>query len=395
MNGDQTLENSTAALRERFPCEPEIDRVLTRKLKRRSGAGYVPNTLEELVSCTHQFVAAHVGGEYQITEAQWLSGGASKLQVAFKLNWDHPTRGREVTHMVLRMEPAASLVESSRLREFQIISMLDGKIPVPRAYWVDVEGEFLPYPAIVYEFVNGVTKPTDSTSQASGMGTVMPPQWRAVLGPQFADTLARIHCVAIDEQELNAFISPTPGTQSLELALNHWERVWEEDMDEDIPLIRYACAWLRANMPNCERPVILHGDYRVGNFLFNEQSAKITAVLDWEMARIGDPHFDLAWAANPAYGGYSEEDSTFLVGGFMPEEEFLNRYEARADIRVDVKTLYYHKVYCGWMQGIVSYATAWRVARYGRSHQDALLAWIIGIGPKLLHELRDLLERGA
>ena len=49
--------------------------------------------------------------------------------------------------MVLRMEPAASGIESSRMREYQAQRALIGHIPVPLAYWVDVEGEFLPYPA--------------------------------------------------------------------------------------------------------------------------------------------------------------------------------------------------------------------------------------------------------
>ena len=98
---------------------------------------------------------------------------------------------------------------------------------------------------------------------------------------------------------------------------------------------------------------------------------------------------------NPAYGGYTDEGATFLVGGFMPPAEFISHYEASAGVDIDPKTLYYYQVFCGWLQGVISLGTGWRVARHGKSHQDALLAWIIGIGPKLLHELRDLLARGA
>ncbi len=119
---------------------------------------------------------------------------------------------------------------------------------------------------------------------------------------------------------------PPPGTASIDLALNHWERVWEEDADEDVPLMRLACAWLRRNMPPCARPALLHGDYRMGNFLFTEHDARITAILDWEMARIGDPHSDLAWAINPAYGCYADDGNTWLVGGLIPEHDFLARY---------------------------------------------------------------------
>lgn len=383
-----------ASLRSRFRCEPEIDRVLTAKLERRAGPGYVPQTLEDIVAGTERLIRAEHDGAFEIRNARWLSGGASKLQVALDLDWAPPGRARETTRMVVRMEPAASLVESSRVREFQVIRAMAPHVPVPVAYWVDGEGRHLPYPAIVYGFVDGVTKPRDATSQATGMATVMAPRWRRALGPQFVDLLARIHTAPIEPPNVDAFEVPAPGTQSIERALDHWERVWEEDADEDVPLMRLACAWLRANMPACARPAFVHGDYRVGNFLFTEHDARITAVLDWEMARIGDPHFDLAYAMNPAYGHPDAGTGEFLVGGFMPAAAFLEAYEQAANATVDPQTLYYYKVFCGWLQGVIALGTGWRVAHGGKTHQDALVAWIVGIGPKLLAELRDLLERG-
>lgn len=382
-----------ASLRRRFRCEPEIDRVLTAKLERRAGPGYRPQTLEDLVDGTAALIRAEHSGPFEIRRPRWLAGGASKLQVAFELDWERPGAGRQTTPMVLRMEPAASLVESSRVREFQVIRAMAGQVPVPPAFWVDGGARHLPYPAIVYGFVAGVTKPPDATSQATGMATVMAARWREALGPQFVDTLARIHGAPLDAAALDAFEIPASGTQSLDRALDHWERVWEEDVDEDVPLMRLACAWLRANRPACARPVMVHGDYRVGNFLFTEHDARISAVLDWEMARIGDPHFDLAWAMNPAYG-HPDEDGRLLVGGFMTEDAFVAAYERASGITVDARALYYYKVFSGWLQGVIALGTGWRVAQGGKTHQDALVAWIVGIGPKLLAELRDLLERG-
>ena len=382
-------------LRSRFPCEREIDRVLTRKMRRRGGEGYVPQTLEALVEGVSSLIRAEIGEAFEIRDPRWLAGGASKLQMAFMLEWTRPGSGRERTPMVLRMEPAESLVESSRLREFEVIRAYQGVVPVPEVFWVDRDGDFLPYPAIVYSFVAGVTKPSGAQSQATGMGTYMAPQWRATLGPQFVETLAHIHACDLSHKDLGAFDVPAPGTHSIELALNHWERVWEEDADEDIPLMRLACAWMRENMPACPRPVMLHGDYRVGNFLFTEHDARFSTVLDWEMARFGDHHFDLAWAANPAYGTPDDAGRGSLVGGFMPEQEFFDRYEQHSGLAVDASSLYFHKVYIAWLQGVISLGTGWRVAYNGKTHQDALVAWIVGIGPKLIDGLRELLEQGA
>src|SRR3546814_10306975 len=66
--------------------------------------------------------------------------------------------------MVLRMEPPESVVETSRLREFELIQALDGVVPVPPCYWVDADGECLPHPALIYGFVTGVTRPSSLKS---------------------------------------------------------------------------------------------------------------------------------------------------------------------------------------------------------------------------------------
>lgn len=383
-----------AALQARFVCEPEIDRILTRKLAERSGPGYRHQDLPVLAAGSAALIRAHIGDDFSIGDARWLTGGASKLQMAFTLNWTPPGQSRQRTAMVLRMQPAESVVESSRRREYEVLAAMHGIVPVPPVYWVDADAEYLPYPAIIYGFVDGVTKPRDAVSQASGMGTQLAARWRDSLGPQFVSALARVHRTPVTELRLPSFETHTPGIACVERMLNHWERVWEEDIDEDVPLMRLACAWLRAHMPACPHPALLHGDYRMGNFLFTEHDARITAILDWEMARIGDPHADLAWATNPAYGIHAEDGKTFLVAGLLPEQEFFARYQDESGVRVDPATLHYYKVLCAWVQGVIALGTAWRIAHNGKTHQDVLMAWIVGIGPKLLSELNALLAAG-
>jgi aminoglycoside phosphotransferase (APT) family kinase protein len=167
--------------------------VLTRKMKRRAGPGYTPVSLETLVRGTEALIRSELKDSFQITEASWLSGGASKLQMAFKLDWNQPGVGRTTTPMVLRMEPTESICETSRLREFQLIKAMENLLPVPPAYWVDPEGDFLPYPAIVYGFAKGVTKPSAVSRNVSGVGTYIPPNLRPILGKQFIDHYALIH----------------------------------------------------------------------------------------------------------------------------------------------------------------------------------------------------------
>ena len=307
-------------LRARYPCEAELDRLLTRKLNRRAGPPFSPIALKTLLSAAEALIASEIKESFELTEPRWLAGGASKLQMAFKLNWHQPGVGRSSTPMVVRMEPSESITETSRLREFQIIKAMKGRVPVPTTYWLDSEGKYLPYPGIIYGFAAGVSKPTASSSGVSGVGTKMPPSLRTELGSQYVEHLARIHTFDWRKADLSAFDKPGPGTQAVEWQLNRWERVWEEDSNEDVPLMRLAMSWLRRNKPETDHISVVHGDYRVGNFLFTESDRKITAWLDWELSYLGDHHEDLAWTTKDIFGHADEEGKHFLVGGFIREE---------------------------------------------------------------------------
>lgn len=386
---------SIERIRAAFPCEPEVDRVLTRKMARRSGPAYSPISLATLVECAQKFIASQISGPFTLSDARWLSGGASKLQMSFLLSWDRPDTGDEQTKLVLRMEPAESVNETSRLRESQLLREFQGVVPVPEIFWTDADGAYFPYPALICGFVDGVSKPTSSTSVVTGVGTHFTSEWRGKLGPQFVGCRAKIHSHPVVAARLTAFEIPDPGKSSAIRALNMWERVWEEDSDEDIPLMRFAAAWLRENMPACAKPVILHSDYRVGNFLFRESDAKISAILDWEGGRIGDAHHDLAWASARGFGHFDESGDNFLVGGLIAEEDFFRTYESLTGTTVNPKTLYYYRIFTGYVQGVITLATAYRIARNGKTHQDIVQTLLLGLGPSLMDDLRFLLEQGA
>lgn len=382
-----------AELRRRFPTEREIDRVLTRKLERRSGAGFSPLPLETLVSGVRSLLLAELKTPFEIREAKWLSGGASKLQMAFTLDW-MPQDGKPAkTPMVLRMEPAESIVETSRRREFQLIRAFQGTVPVPPVYWCDAEGTHLPYPALIYGFAQGVAKPSATHSGVSGLGTHLPPELRRTLAPQFVDHLAKIHTFDFRNKGLDAFEVPEVGsTQCALWGVNWWERVWEEDSEEDSPLVRLCAAWLRRNLPVLDRAVVVHADYRLGNFLFTEHDSRITAWLDWELGRIGDRHQDLAWTTSRAFGHFADDGKTFLTCGLMPEGAFIEAYEKSCGLKVDAKAVHWYKVYNDYMMATLLLATGYRIARGGKTHQDVLVTWLMGIGYMLLEEMRSLIE---
>jgi aminoglycoside phosphotransferase (APT) family kinase protein len=383
-----------AAMRERYPTEREVDRMLTRKMQRRAGPPHAAIGLERMSKHLHRFLEAHIDGPFTVSGERWLAGGASKIQVGFTLDWNDPGHEPTTSRMVVRMEPTESLNATSRLREFQLVNAFAGVVPVPRAHWVDEVGEWFPEPALVYAFADGLVKPTTTTTgRLSGAGTDFGPALRGPLGRQFVEHLATIHTFDYAGATMDAFDAPAVGTTECALwQLNRARRVWEEDRGEDLPLIEVGFNWLERNLPELDHVSVVHGDYRSGNFLFDEAGARITAWLDWERGHLGDRHRDLAWTTVSTFGHYAEDGTTYLVCGLVPLEEFYERYEKASGLAVDRETLRWYAILNSLQLIVSTLGTADRVIRLGRSHQDVLLARIEGYVYVQAEDLRRALE---
>lgn len=383
------------AIRQRFPVEPEIDRVLTTKLRGRGGPDYIRESLEDLVEGIRRLIQSEIGSDFAIYDPQWLGGGASKLQVAFDLDWAENDGVRRKQAMVLRMEPPASIVETSRRREFEAIQLAKGIVPVPDCYWVDPNASFLPHPGLIYSRAEGVAKPSQKAAgKVSGVGTNFGPALRPVLGRQFVDHLAAIH--TIPDSKLAGLTSFEPAQKgaatSIIRQVNWWRRVWEEDRLEPQPLIDIAARWLTENAQPLDHVSLVHGDFRAGNFLYSEQSEQITAWLDWELSVLGDRHQDLAWMMGGHFGHFAEDGKTFLACGLLPQDELLERYEKASGLSVDPARLRYFRVYNDYASCVHMLGTACRVAAQGSSHQDVLVAWLSMIGHGIAAQLRNTLD---
>src|SRR3546814_12700657 len=100
-------------------------------------------------------------------------------------------------------------------------------------------------------------------------------------------------------------------------------------------------------MPDTADLVMLHGEYRTGNYLFDEASGEVTALLDWELARIGDYHEDLGWVLMEIFGSF-DSDGTFRASDLIEREEFISEYERRSGRKVNRETLHYYDVMSSW-----------------------------------------------
>ena len=392
--GDDPDEAYISDLRQRYPTEPEIDATLTRKLRRRGSAPYHRPTLAEMEAHLTAFLDHELGaGGYAVSDPRWFTGGVSKIQVGFTLDWSDAAETRRRDRMVLRMDPSEGSNATSRAREFELLGLVRDVVPVPETFFIDPDGRWFPEPALIYAFSPGVTKPARATTGSiSGLGTDFGPRLRRRLAPQFIDHLAAIHSLPVAERTFAALAVPRVGTdQAARWAVNHVLRTWEEDRLEDVALVEVAINWLLRHVPLLDAVSVVHGDYRSGNFLFDEDSGEIVSWLDWERGLLGDRHRDLAWTAQATMGHFDERGE-FLVCGLIPIAEFHARYAERSGLTVDPERLRFFEVLNCVGMIVSTLASAARIVRLGRSHQDIVLARVEGVFPVVERRLATLLS---
>jgi aminoglycoside phosphotransferase (APT) family kinase protein len=381
------------AVRERYEVERTVDLALTRKLERRASQTFSIAKLDELTQRLEAFLAKRIDGPFAIRNLKTLTGGNSKEQFSFELDWTCNGEVRKGERVVLRREQAESIVEADKLREFQLVGAAAAIMPVPTAYWLDETGEELGRPALIYSFVTGVQKPTKSSSKVTGIGINFDAAHREALGPQFIDYLARMHNFDPAGHDLTAFDIPQVNTtQDIDWQINWWARAWFEDRLEEIPIMTVAEHWLRANHKPLDHLSLVHGDFRTGNFLFDEETLKITAILDWELGYFGDRHGDLAWVLNPAFITPSETGEPLHTSLFR-RDEFLRDYEKASGLKVDEERLIYYNIFAYWRSVVLTLASGPRAAGALKTHQDVVLSWFAGIAYPLIEALRIELDK--
>ncbi|MEO5840410.1 MAG: phosphotransferase [Acidimicrobiales bacterium] len=155
-------------------------------------------------------------------------------------------------------------------------------------------------------------------------------------------------------------------------------RFYESSTIREVPAIRAALAWARNNVATSDLLVLCHGDYRTGNYLLRD--GRIVGVLDWELAHVGDPVDDLAWAALPAFRGRSS-----LVGHMLSEHDFLDTYRRITGVEVSADTLRFWSV-INHVKAASIFLRGTRAFEDGRSN-DLRLAMLGHRSTKLLADL--------
>jgi len=372
-----------------WEMEPIYQTLLAQRAERRKLPAYTPSSIGQISGLLTTFFAQRLPGA-KVGSVASMVGGASKEQFVFSLDDAGPATGR----YVMRKDPLEGITETSRRREFEVLNTVQGIVPAPKVFWIDDDGTSFGRPAVIMSFAPGVTKPSVAVQKVSGLGTILGEQLRSKLRGQFMDNLVALHAINWRKADMPSFAPPDGHPKHAALwSLNFWRQLWRLDRLEHIPIMSYAEQWMDDNLPGCDELVLTHGDYRTGNYLFDETSGKINAMLDWELARIGDYHEDIAWILMRLFATF--EDGVFRANDLYGHEEFIVAYESASGRKVNRKTLHFYEVMCAWKMYIICAANGMSAARAQHNHQDVLLTFTAAVGPLATFDLCRLLKQGA
>jgi aminoglycoside phosphotransferase (APT) family kinase protein len=217
-------------------------------------------------------------------------------------------------------------------REYKVQKALAGSgVPVAPMLALCEDGEVIGTPFYIMAHVPGRVMPTADLPDLT-------PAERGALYASLIGTLAALHLV---DWRANLSDYGRPENYAAR-QIDRWTRQYAASKTDDIPEMETLSAWLTAHLPASADASIVHGDYRIGNCIVAPDAPRIAAVLDWELATIGDPLADLAYLCMPYHlppggpgvsGGLVGADLAAL--GIPGENALLAAY-AKATGRADI-----------------------------------------------------------
>ena len=295
-----------------------------------SGATWAPDSFEARLE---EVLRREVDGCKHLTAIERLSGGAS--QETYRLEVEAPGGLRA---LALRRSPGgkgeeARAVERSapglRIEARLMQVARENAVPGPQVFYVLEPADQLGA-GFVMEWLDGI---------ALGARIVRSPdlaETRPKLARQCGEILGRLHTIDLEGHGLDRHLASLSAVDFIEQTRGRYEV-----LDTPQPMIDFTARWLMKNVPDSPDRTLVHNDFRNGNLMVDKTG--VIAVLDWEIAHIGDPMRDLGWMCTNSwrYGAGPE----LPVGGFGTYEDLFAGYEATSGKAVDLKRVQYWEVF--------------------------------------------------
>lgn len=297
------------------------------------------------------------------------------------------------TTYVLRRPPfgAPGGVAHDMPREHGILAALHPLgVPVPRPVAVCTDASVIGAPFYVMEHVEGLILRgalPPALAESPRVNSQL-----AALSRTCAQTLAQLHAVRIAGTPLESLGRPDGYVQR---QVDGWTKRWHASRTEDVPSMDAVAAWLAANRPPESGVSLVHNDFKLDNLVLEPDASRVRAILDWEMATIGDPLMDLGTTL--AYWIEAGDAPIFrslglgvtALPGSYTRAEFVAAYaEARAAEIGDVRfylafgrfkvAVIAQQIYARFVRGMTADARFGRLGEVVRALGDAGLAGLTG-----------------
>jgi aminoglycoside phosphotransferase (APT) family kinase protein len=294
---------------------------------------------DEVVRQLHAFLSIQLGPESapRIENAARISAGLSRENWLFDAVWQDA--GREIREpLIVRRDPLGGLLETDRAVEFAVLRALeDSPVPAPRARWLDASGSRLGRPSLVMGREPGLC-------DYFVLNGDRPLSVRVALAERFCDLLAAVHLVHWRQVGLGEVVQD-PGPWASTAELDRWEAILRRDQLEPYPELEMALGWLRGNAPRSPQTVLVHGDFKPGNVLLEDE--QIVALLDWELAHLGDPMEDLGWVTQPL------RTREHLIPGAWERADLFHHYSRATGIDVDEAAVAWWNVFACYKTAVM------------------------------------------
>lgn len=224
---------------------------------------------------------------------------------------------------VLRKQPAGPLLPGAHAidREYEVQSKLAGHgIPLAEMHLLCMDDQVIGQSFYLMEHVEG-------RIFADRLLPGVSPADRRQIYLRMIDVLAKLHEVDIDKAGLSTF---GKRDDFVKRQISRWQRAYDKTKVAENVAMDRMIDWLTRNMPSDDEETIVHGDFRIGNMIVHPQKPEILAVLDWELATIGHPLSDLAYACMahnlPSITKRGFSDQNFRELGIPEQRELIERY---------------------------------------------------------------------
>jgi aminoglycoside phosphotransferase (APT) family kinase protein len=310
--------------------------------------------------------------------AQRIGDGASNLTYLVE---------RDGARVVLRRPPPPPLPPSAHdmVREARIqVCLAKGGVRVPEILAICEDDSVIGAPFYLMEEIEGAVV-TDDLPPALDT-----PAERRRLGFELVDALAELHAVDYRSCGLENLGKPTGY---LERQIRRWSGLWDVNATRELGDCLDIGERLKGTLPESPPATVVHGDYRFGNVMVDTAApARLVAILDWEMATIGDPLADLGYLI-VSWSEPGATDHPLLLSpvtdrpGFPSRAELVERYAERTGH--DVSGLRWYEAFALWKASVFCEAI---YGRYLRGERDDPWAGRLCDGvPRLLEVARTLL----